>query len=54
MFIRILGNGLSVEFGAGEEVVLLSREPKADWTESGEVISHSYVWMLSKVPALDP
>lgn len=41
VLIRILGNALSDGEDEVGLIVCLSKELKAAWTESGEVISHS-------------
>jgi hypothetical protein len=41
VLIRMLGNALSSTDEDSGATMSLSREANADWTESGEVISHS-------------
>lgn len=48
VLIKILGNDCSIaEVGSTS---CFSRELKAVCTESGDVMSHSYVWMSSRLP----
>lgn len=45
VLMRMLGKARSDKEEEPGAMRSLCREEKADWTESGEVISHSYVWI---------